>query len=255
MRLTVLGCSGSVGGPGAACSGYLLTVAGEQPVLMDCGPGVLGELQRVADPNEVAVVLSHLHADHCLDLPAMLVWRRYAPTPATGRAPLYGPPGTPLRIGAASAEIPGDVDDITDTFATHDWVDGEEVQLGGMSILPRRMNHPPATFGLRITGPQGQVIAYSADTGACDELIDLAAGADIFLCEASWTHAPADRPADLHLSGIEAGEAATKAGARSLALTHIAPWTSTEDVLAEARSTFAGPVDVVRSGQVFDLAP
>ncbi|MGV9826657.1 MULTISPECIES: cyclic nucleotide-degrading phosphodiesterase [unclassified Gordonia (in: high G+C Gram-positive bacteria)] len=253
MRLTVLGCSGSVGGPGAACSGYLFTVPGEQPVLVDCGPGVFGELQRFADPNSVAVVLSHLHADHCLDLPAMLVWRRYAPVPAVGKAPLYGPPGTALRIGAGSSEFAGQIDDVGDTFDPHEWSDGIEITLGGMTIHPVRVDHPPATFGLRITGPQGQVVAFSGDSGPCDELVDLAADADIFLCEASWTHAPSERPPHLHMSGIEAGEMATKANAKSLAITHVAPWSDAQAILAEARSTFSGPVDLVHQGQVFDL--
>ncbi|MFW0787336.1 cyclic nucleotide-degrading phosphodiesterase [Gordonia sp. CPCC 206044] len=253
MRLTVLGCSGSVGAPGAACSGYLLSTAGHRPVLLDCGPGVLGELQRYAEPIDVDVVLSHLHADHCLDVPAMLVWRRYAPRPATERAVLYGPPGTALRLGAASAEIPGDIDDISDTFDTQEWQHGSEVSIGGLEFLPMQVNHPPQTFGLRITGPQDQVIAYSGDTAMCDEVVDLAQGADIFLCEATWSHAPDERPPNLHLSGYEAGQIATKAGVRSLALTHVAPWSDAETILAEARSTFSGPVDLVRAGQVFDL--
>jgi ribonuclease BN (tRNA processing enzyme) len=75
----------------------------------------------------------------------------------------------------------------------------------------------------------------------------------VFLCEATWTHAPDERPPNLHLSGYEAGQIATKAGVRSLALTHLAPWFDAEEILAEARSTFAGPVDLVRPGQVFDL--
>ncbi|MEE4022595.1 cyclic nucleotide-degrading phosphodiesterase [Gordonia sp. PKS22-38] len=255
MRLTVLGCSGSVGGPGSACSGYLLSVDGERPVLMDCGPGVLGELQGRADPVDVDVVLSHLHADHCLDLPAMLVWRRYAPRPAEERARLYGPPGTAVRIGSASSEISGEVDDISDTFQTIEWEDRVDVDLRGMTIKPVRVNHPPETFGLRVTGPDGQVVAFSGDTGMCDEVVEVAEAADIFLCEATWTHAPDDRPPNLHLSGYEAGQIATKAGVRSLALTHLAPWYDAEEILAEARSTFSGPVNLVRPGQVFDLVP
>ncbi|WLP91373.1 cyclic nucleotide-degrading phosphodiesterase [Gordonia sp. NB41Y] len=254
MRVTVLGCSGSVGGPGVACSGYLFTVPGEQPVLVDCGPGVFGELQRVADPDSVAVVLSHLHADHCLDLAAMLVWRRYAPPgPAPVAAPLYGPSGVAARIGAASSEFPGEIDDIGDTFDVREWSDGIEVTLGGMSIRAFQVDHPPETYGLRITSPEGKVVAYSGDTALCDELIDLAAGADVFLCEASWSHDPAARPEHLHLSGIDAGEAATKANVKALAITHVAPWTDAELILAEARSRFGGPVELVRQGQVFDL--
>lgn len=253
MRLTVLGCSGSVGGPGAACSGYLIEVPGEQPVLMDCGPGVFGELQRYVDPTEVAVVLSHLHADHCMDLPAMLVWRRYAPKPATGRVPLYGPTGTAWRIGAGSSEYSGKIDDISDTFDVHEW-DGSEILLCGLRIQPMEVDHLPETWGLRITGPQGQVIAYSGDTAMCDGVVDVAADADLFLCEASWTHAPADRPPHLHLSGVEAGQIATKANVKALAVTHVAPWSDKPAILDEAREHFAGPVDMVRQGQVIELS-
>lgn len=254
MRLTVLGCSGSVGGPGAACSGYLFQVPGEQPVLVDCGPGVFGELIRVADPDNIAVVLSHMHADHCLDLPAMLVWRRYAPPgPASERAPLYGPSGVGLRIGAASSEFPGEIDDIGDTFDVHEWSDGMEVTLGGMTLLASTVDHPPETYGLRITGPGGQVIAYSGDSAPCDELIEVAAESDLFLCEASWSHDPANRPAHLHMSGYEAGEVATKANVKALAITHVAPWADPATILAEAKRTFSGPVELVRQGQTFDL--
>lgn len=253
MRLTVLGCSGSVGGPSVACSGYLLTVPDRQPVLLDCGPGVFGELQKHVDPNEVAVALSHLHADHCMDLPAMLVWRRYAPTPAVGRAPLWGPSGTQKRIGAGSSEFADEIDDISDTFDTAAWQQGVPVDLGGMKIVPTQMDHPPETYGLRITGPDGETLVYSGDTAMCDQLVEMASEADVFLCEASWTHAPEERPPHLHLSGYEAGEAAALAGVKHLAITHIPPWTSTDDIVAEARSRYAGPITVVAPGQIIDV--
>ena len=69
MRITVLGCSGSVSGPDSAASGYLLTAPGTPPVVMDFGPGVLGALQKHADPGEATILLSHLHLDHLLGLP------------------------------------------------------------------------------------------------------------------------------------------------------------------------------------------
>ena len=198
-------------------------------------------------------MLSHLHADHCLDLPGLLVWRRYNPIPAIGKGTLIGPPGTAARIGAASSEYPGKIDDISDTFDVSTWTDQEEIELGGMRILARKVNHPPSTFGLRITGPGGEVLAYSGDTGVCDELIELAQDADVFLCEASWTHDPENRPPNLHLSGREAGEAAAKAGVKSLALTHLPPWTWPDDMLAEAREVYDGPIRVVRRDEQIDI--
>ena len=73
--------------------------------MIDFGGGVLGALQRYADPNEVHILLSHLHADHCLDLPGLFVWRRYHPTPAKGQGVLYGPSDTWSRLAAASSPV------------------------------------------------------------------------------------------------------------------------------------------------------
>lgn len=255
MRLTVLGCSGSVNGPGAPCSGYLLQADGHDPVLVDCGHGVFGELLQHVNPSTVAVLISHLHADHCLDLPAMLVWRRWAPEKATERSPLYGPPGTAMRIGAAASEYPGEIDDITDTYDVHEWTDRGVVTVNGLTVEPFKVCHPPSTFGLRITGPEGEVFVYSGDTGYHDVVVELAHKADLFLCEASWTHDPHLRPADMHLSGVEAGDLAMRARVRSLAITHIVPWVDSDDILDEARGVYQGPLQLVHQGQVIEIRP
>ena len=104
----------------------------------------------------------------------------------------------------------------------------------------------------RHQSPPARTFVYSGDTGYCDAVIELARGADVFLCEASWTHSP-DRPPNLHLSGTEAGRIATAAGVGELLLTHIPPWTSREDVISEAKAEFDGPVHAVVCGETFNV--
>ena len=87
----------------------------------------------------------------------------------------------------------------------------------------------------------------------CDEVVTLARGADVLLSEASWTHAPEKRPPGIHLSGTEAGQIATRAGVGELLLTHIPPWTSREDVIAEAKAEYSGPVHAVSAGDVYRI--
>jgi ribonuclease BN (tRNA processing enzyme) len=86
----------------------------------------------------------------------------------------------------------------------------------------------------------------------CENIVSLSRGADVLLSEASWTHSP-DRPAGLHLSGTEAGRIARLAGVGQLLLTHIPPWTSREDVIAEAKAEFTGPVHAVTAGEMFTV--
>jgi ribonuclease BN (tRNA processing enzyme) len=119
-------------------------------------------------------------------------------------------------------------------------------------VVPKLVCHPTESYGLRIIDPSGATLVYSGDTGYCDALIDLARDADVFLCEASWTHSPS-RPPKLHLSGTEAGRAAAQAGVGELLLTHIPPWTSREDVISEAKAEFDGPVHAVVCNEAFDI--
>lgn len=248
MFLTVLGCSGSIGGPDSPASGYLIEVPGCAPVVVDMGPGVLGALQRHVDPEDATILLSHLHADHCLDLPSLLVLRRFGPrADDLARVSLIGPSGTAYRIGVASAEEPGAVDDLTDTFDVSSWDVAPEFEVRdddedvALHVRAARVNHPPESYGLRMTTTSGRVLAYSGDTAYCDQLVELASGADVFLCEASWTHAE-DRPPGIHMSGAEAGRTAARAGVGMLVLTHIPPWTDREAVRAEAAAEFDGEV-------------
>jgi ribonuclease BN (tRNA processing enzyme) len=254
MRLTVLGCSGSVSGPDSPASGYLLTGPEMTPIVIDFGPGVLGALQRHLDPGEVDIFLTHLHADHCLDLPGLLVWRRYHPNSPSGRAIVRGPSDTSLRIGNASAEIGGECDDWSDVIDMHVWDEGAPVAFGpGHTVTAHRMYHPPEAYGLRITTAAGRTLVYTGDTALCPAVFELAQGADVLLSEASWTHDPANRPDGIHLSGAEAGMVAARAGVSELLLTHIPPWTAREDVIAEAKEQFSGPVHAVSPGEVIDV--
>ena len=246
MRLTVLGCAGSFPGPDSACSCYLVEADGFR-LLVDFGAGALSGLQRYANLTSVdAIVLSHLHADHILDALNYVVVRRYAPDGPYARLPVYGPAGTAARLAAAYGEGPLD-----DVYEFHELRTGT-LTVGPFSLTAERMNHPVETYGLRIEHG-GRVLAYSADTAPCEALLRLAHGADLFLCEASYPDGE-QNPPDLHLTGREAGEAATKAGVARLVLTHlVAAWCSESNVVESATAAFAGPLEIARTGVRFDV--
>lgn len=253
MKLIVVGSSGSLAAPHNPASGYLLSDA-TTSVLADIGPGVLGGLQTIQNPANTHVVFSHLHPDHCLDFPSLLVWRRFHPTQkATEIHTCIGPSDTNERMGLLSSDAPGEIDDMSDTFVLQTWQLGQEYRIGSFRVTPFSAIHPIESYSLRFTHDSGAVVAYSGDTAYTPELLECAHQADIFVCEATWGDSPESVVPDMHMSGREAGEIARKAGVRRLVLTHIPPWADPEAALEAARSEFDGPIDLASPGLEFAL--
>jgi ribonuclease BN (tRNA processing enzyme) len=255
VKLTIVGCSGSYPGPESAASCYLLeaehTHEGETRtwrILLDLGNGGLGQLHRYVDPLSIdAVFLSHLHADHCLDLCGYYVMRKYHPTGAQPQIPVWGPEGTAERM-ARAYDLPLDPG-MTEEFAFRAY-DGA-VEVGPFRIEPREVVHPVTAFSLKVTSG-GRSLVYSGDTGPCPALDEHAVGADLLLAEASFRDAD-DNPPDLHMTGSDCGRTASKAGVARLVLTHIPPWHDEADAEAEARTEWSGPLDLARAGATYEI--
>jgi ribonuclease BN (tRNA processing enzyme) len=248
MRLTVLGCAGSFPGPESACSAYLVEAQGFR-LLIDFGSGSLSALQRYSDMDTIdAIMLTHLHCDHMLDACTYVVVRRYAPDGPKPAVPVYAPLGAAERISAAYSSENEPVDDVYTFYGLQPGT----FPIGPFTVTVDRVNHPIETYGVRVE-QGGRVLAYSSDTAPCEALLRLAAGADLFLCEASYLDGM-NNPPGLHLTGGEAGEAATKADVGRLLLTHLVPaWGSEASTVDAACAAYAGPVEVVRPGSRYDL--
>ncbi|GAA4161485.1 MBL fold metallo-hydrolase [Phytohabitans flavus] len=248
MRLTVLGCAGSFPGPEAACSAYLVE-EDDFRLLIDFGSGSLTALQRYAGLHAVdAILLTHLHCDHMLDACTYVVVRRYDPSGPLPPIPVYAPAGAPDRIAAAYSQDEGPVDDVYTFYGLQPGT----FPIGPFTVTVDRVNHPVETYGVRLES-KGRVLAYSSDTAPCEALLRLALGADLFLCEASYLDGM-DNPPDLHLTGGEAGEVATKAGVGQLLLTHlVSAWGSEADTLDAASAAFTGPLEIVRPGSRYEI--
>ncbi|GAB3800133.1 MBL fold metallo-hydrolase [Micromonospora zhanjiangensis] len=248
MRLTVLGCAGSFPGPESACSAYLVEADGFR-LLVDFGPGSLSALQRYASLNAVdAILLTHLHCDHILDAVTYVVVRRYAPDGPCPPLPVYAPSGAPDRIAGAYSQDEGGVEDVYTFYGLQPGT----FPIGPFTVTVDRVNHPVETYGVRLEHG-GRSLCYSSDTAPCEALLRLAHGADVFLCEASYLDG-VDNPPDIHLTGREAGEAATKAEVGRLLLTHlVAAWGSEAITHEAAAAAFDGPVEVVRPGAGYEI--
>jgi ribonuclease BN (tRNA processing enzyme) len=248
VNLTVVGCSGSIPGPTSPSSCYLLEHEGCR-LVVDLGHGSLGVLQQhIALTDIDAVVLSHLHADHSIDLTALYVAHHYGPYDFPARLRVYGPGDTAERLASAyGMKSPRGLS------AAFEFCDlATATTIGPFRVRAERVAHPVETYAVRFE-VDGHTLVYSGDTGPCRAIDELSRGADLLLCEASFVDGE-DNPADLHLTGRQAGELARDAGANRLVITHVPPWNNPQVALAEAASVFDGEIDLATTGSSFEVA-
>lgn len=248
MRLTVLGCSGSLPGPGGPASSYLVEAEGARLVL-DLGNGALGPLLDTVGVDGATrldgVLISHLHPDHVIDMCGLYVLLKYGPIRPARPIPVWGPAGTAQRLATAYG-LPADPGmgaefDIAEYLA-------ESFMVGPFVVRTIRVPHPVDAFAVRVEHG-GRSIVYSGDTGVSQDLVDLAIGADLFLCEAGFVDDDPDNPAALHLSGKQAGEHAQAADVGKLVVTHVPPWGDVDAAVAAASETFYGRVEAAVAGR------
>lgn len=252
MKLTVLGSAAAGGNAGSGCSSYLVQ-SEQRNVLIDCGAGTVGELKRRIDIRDLdAIVLSHMHVDHILDLVTLRGAFRYAPIPFTERIPLWLPPGGQAILDSLAAPL--DLDHHSPLFfdqvyQVEEYNPIDSLQLESIAIDFARAQHPMPTWAMRIA-PAGsaQAIGYTADTGPITNLGRFFHGVNTLICEATLLHTdvtPMDRS---HLTAAEAGRLAMTCHAGKLVLTHFWNEAGVDRLLTEAASVFDGPIELARPG-------
>ncbi|MCG7210682.1 MBL fold metallo-hydrolase [Streptomyces arenae] len=244
LSLTVLGTSSPHPRPGRPCSGYLLRGGGAE-VWVDAGTGTFAELQRHTDPARLtAIWVSHLHADHSADLLAAAYAFAFGGLTPAAPIPVYAPQDCARRL----ANFLGRPDPgfLSGVFDFRPLYDGHAVRHWNLRLAARAVAHGTEAYGLRAEC-QGSVLAYSGDSGPCDALPELAARADVFLCEADLDeHREGEQ---VHLTPEDAGRAARDAGARELLITHVGPALTREMAATRAGVTFGSPTSVAREGE------
>lgn len=216
MKLTVLGCNGPYPAPGGACSGYLLQ-EGDTRVLLDCGAGVLAQLEKYMPPqNLTAIVLSHLHYDHMSDMLPLI----------------YRCPGLPVYLPGAPAAVRALLEN---AFELHDIAQGGQIGCLRMTACPGR--HPVPAYAARFENGDGRALVYTGDTNTCPAMADFAKNCDLLLADGCFARAQwsAEKP---HLSAFLAAEMAAQAGVKALLLTHFTPGYDADTLLREARLAY-----------------
>jgi ribonuclease BN (tRNA processing enzyme) len=251
VRITVLGKSPSWQDVDGACSGYLVEEQGCR-MLIDCGSGVFAKLRRFTDYAALdAVVLSHLHADHILDLVPFSYALTYGPRrdPERARPALHAPPGARdlfRRVVGAW----GDEALVENAFDLREYDAGAPLHVGPLTLRFQVVPHFVTSHAIEVTAAagDGRRFVFGADSGPTEDLCTFAQDAELLLIEGAL---PASDVG--HMTAAEAGEHGRKSGARRLVLTHLSDELDAAWAETEAERTFGGPVEIAREGAVYEV--
>jgi ribonuclease BN (tRNA processing enzyme) len=258
----VLGKSPSWQDADGACSGYLLE-DDDATVLLDCGNGVFSKLRRYRDYTKVdAVVISHLHADHFLDLVPFSYALTYAPrqqptpvdrwpgTDSPARPQLYAPQGA-REVFRRVVGAWGNEDLIENAFELIEFAPNDVLEVGSMRFRFQGVPHFTKTFAIDISSTNGGGrITYGADCSPNDELVEFARDTDLLIVEATLPR-PERTGVRGHLTPKEAAEHASRANVKRVLLTHVSDELDELWVKGCAREAFKGPIAVAREGAVY----
>lgn len=261
MRLTALGVSAAFPGPGEACSGWLAE-EGATRIMVDCGSGVMSNLQKHIPYYSInAIIITHMHADHFLDLIPFKYALKYGfPEVEKLRPQLYLPPGGERVLSGMAALIDPAEDFFAQVFDVSEYDPHGELVLGKLSasFAPTLHYTPAFAVALRQTqntsSNQGSRVVFSADSAPCQGLTDLARGADLLICEATYLSVEEEHTSERgHMTAREAGETAQEAGVRRLILNHLWPHRDRRQAQAQAQAVFSGSVELAQEGKVYTL--
>lgn len=249
MNLAVLGSSGTYPRPGGATNGLLIQEEGANLVL-DLGNGCLSNLLEIVEFTALdAVVITHMHIDHFGDLYPLFYALRFHPDEPWGLRTIMPAGGLELMgriLGEDSREY------LPRVFAAEPIEAGRSYRVGDMDLSFYPTQHPVEGYSVRLEGRDWSM-AYSSDSSPCPGLEAAAEEVDLFICEATLPASYIEEASHGHLTSTQAGEAAARAGVKSLLLTHIWPTFEPQDILGEVIDVFKGEVALAREGMTLYL--
>jgi ribonuclease BN (tRNA processing enzyme) len=248
VELTILGSQGTWPGPGGQTCGYLVS-HDDVHLWVDAGTGTFARLQEHIDIAKVgAILISHGHPDHFVDMIPAFYARHYGGLGGPG-LPFWSPDGFTDLAALLVSENGRNV--MAEAYAFRLAEEMVPFDVGPFRVTPFAMTHVGVkALGYRIEAG-GVVLAYTGDTGPCEEVVDLARDADVLLAEATYQDSSTLMP--FHLSARQAGGVAQQAEAQRLVLTHLTPDLDPVISLREASEAFDGVVDLAITAMVLEV--
>ncbi|MGL4522666.1 MAG: MBL fold metallo-hydrolase [Bacilli bacterium] len=242
MRFTVLGFWGGFPEKNEATTGFLIEKDNFK-LLLDCGSGVLSQLQNHCSPLELdAVLLTHYHHDHIADIGPLQYARLILKQGATNvpSLPIYGHDEDALHFEALNHK--------EDTHAVA-YDPNQLLQIGPFTLSFLKTVHPVTCYAVSITDGKNKV-TFTADSSYRSEFIDFAKDSDLFVCECNL-YAHQSGESNGHMNSTEAGTIAQAANVSELLLTHFPHVGNIEQLRTEAAEHYRGPIHLAHTHYVW----
>jgi len=250
MILTVVGSGSLVPSARRSTPALALRESGFQATV-DGGTGTMRRQAELGIDFRATDTLffTHIHPDHTLDVLHFLFATRYTPGFERARpVRVLGPKGFGTFLDRLRDPIVRWTEGGKEGVVVEELSDGETREEGPLRLSVRELSHAVVDLGYRFTAPGGGSVVFTGDTGACEELVELAEGADVLVSECSGDAA---HPAPGHLTAPEVGRIAARAGVGQVVLTHLYPLADDRVRIAEVQAEYAGPVLLAEDGLEF----
>ena len=256
MRITALGTAAAYPGPGNACTGWLVQEH-DTNLLLDCGTGILANLQMVIPLQQLtAVVISHMHADHFIDLIPLRYAFKYGPAAAAAaqRPRIFLPPGGLVVLEGMVAPLESDDEAgfFRSVFDLEEYDPSAATQVDELAVTFAPGAHYIPCWAISVQGSKR--VVYTADTGPSDAVTQLARRADLLIAEATYMSVAEERNHNRgHLTPEEVGDLASLANPSKVLITHLWPHRDPQLMLSKAKAVFAGDVALAVQGETYEL--
>ncbi len=252
MKVTILGTGAAYPGPGETCSGFLIQQDNTN-LLIDCGNGVLSNLQKfIGLPEVTDIYISHMHADHFFDLVPFRYALYYGYDKKLAYKPRLHLPPEGIRVLGQVVSYFAETDTFFgDAFDLSEYQAGQAIKLPDFDLIPTEVKHYIKSYGASILGDRK--VAYSSDSGVCEGLYSLAKEADFFICNIGNSPDSGRANGWGHLNPGAAGTLAEEVGAKRMVISHIRPGSEKEKYIERVAANYHGILELARMGKSYEI--
>jgi len=248
MKITILGSGSFINSLDHFGPSYLLETDGKK-ILIDAGQGSTIQLLKLGiRPEDLDYIfITHFHADHVLDLAALILSRKITSRWKTidNKLKIVGQKGTGAKVKEILTAYCDAAEDFYDVIETDNVVNIGRIRVETFKVLHKDLN----AISFRIS-EKGRVFVFSGDTISCDGIKAASLNADLLIIDSSL---PKDMENNIHINTAQIGQLCKESNVKKVILSHLTHWVNDRNIIAEVREKYSGEVALAEDLMVLEV--